>query len=1162
MSEKCSVYTVVSGDNLTLIARRFGFRDYQTIYDHEVNTEFKKLRPDPSVIFPGDKISIPNKVMKSIPAKEGEVVVCRVVKEKEIVPIKQIGILPVRYAFSDKIAESLNEQQEQIDSTDTNLESGLMSSGMRDYTLRQLRDGWLYVYNDTKGELDEYQITGSTYTKYDWDTVEQHTNSQAGDAKSILLYNEGDKLAVSFALLRWTDRVCEHMTTDAASRNAWMRQLDMGDYKSAPHTADITKLSELVADVDIEGDVSFNNTCTPLSDPGLEGNKDGLVLHKGASVEIDHTADLPDATEAIIVALDDSLADVKDLYLALSQPQIRHSLVMGSTEDEIENNSQKWEMAQFMRGLERVQLEESALPELVQNEPKLQAQFEIDFNEHLKIVEWDIGMNNGVPVPRPESVTRSIKARLKESSQYLKDQYDFTPTDDNIEHWLSKNTGTYNNEIDWPRLNEFVKEFEPGMKKNPPLIKQAHQDLLSAARIIGTDAMKLGLDVENADSVAHLLHITEALTSALMLTALDEDANNYLKAFLSEEGADNLFALTTSCFFKEHNEELEDWMRLHNNYHDDSSRQSSSIASKVAPLVTRIAEYQTMMGYNAAAAEGVEWYIKLQSAIQRRLNAFKTAAKGKAASQWIKLDLLFMSSFRPSDPVKATKHDADKMALRASIREMAIGKGDLYDEAIEAHNKKLKVATEKLKVVSHSPFPNGLTKKQAKKSRKNRSKAMTAASKEIVTIRESKPDLLEFKDKAIQKQAKQITEQFGKVAKGSAKIQDFVGEWGGTASVVAGLNFLMLTDKVAEYVNDYDFLNEQEKSRFVKESGTTLLWTISAVSEAVRGVYWNQVQNNNTLLLMNLKDVAKSKSLPVDTKILARNFGRSVAIMASFGAVASIAEIYLTQNEINDATGMEKLLLQGKLTALVISAGSYSASAVTTLASRAFGRGAVASVFAPLFATMLSIAGFAYLVFSVFSSVFKKTPLEKWVTYSTWGTNTKDWTLGKELLEYNKIMRKPQVEFSYEGSNYIPSSYDPKQVDKSLYKNALTMTLPGLDKYEEFEMAITTYPDINGREYMAYANGAIPVAAKLPEDVIDDGEWKQLDGAWQYKLNIETEYSLKKVIVYIIVKVDATTDIIYAAKGSNGEFDVMTPDRIEHPNEFEVNTLGVNEYGY
>ncbi|MFT5881452.1 MAG: hypothetical protein ACI86X_002594 [Moritella sp.] len=86
MSEKCSVYTVVSGDNFTLIARRFGFRNYQTIYDHELNAEFKKRRPDPNLIHPGDEIAIPNKVMKAVPAKEGEVLVCRLEKEKPIPP--------------------------------------------------------------------------------------------------------------------------------------------------------------------------------------------------------------------------------------------------------------------------------------------------------------------------------------------------------------------------------------------------------------------------------------------------------------------------------------------------------------------------------------------------------------------------------------------------------------------------------------------------------------------------------------------------------------------------------------------------------------------------------------------------------------------------------------------------------------------------------------------------------------------------------------------------------------------------------------------------------------------------------------------------------------------------------------------------------------------
>ena len=109
--------------------------------------------------------------------------------------------------------------------------------------------------------------------------------------------------------------------------------------------------------------------------------------------------------------------------------------------------------------------------------------------------------------------------------------------------------------------------------------------------------------------------------------------------------------------------------------------------------------------------------------------------------------------------------------------------------------------------------------------------------------------------------------------------------------------------------------------------------------------------------------------------------------------------------------------------------------------------------------------------FSVFSSFYKKTPLETWVKNSTWGTNTKGWSLDKELLEYNKIMRKPQVVFSNEGDNYNRSLYAQKQADNPLYKQPLVITLPSMDKYEEFDMAITTYPYINGTKEIGYGDG-------------------------------------------------------------------------------------------
>lgn len=55
------VYVVQQGDCLSSIAKKFGFRDWKVIYDDPNNKDFKKLRPDPNVVYPGDELFIPDK---------------------------------------------------------------------------------------------------------------------------------------------------------------------------------------------------------------------------------------------------------------------------------------------------------------------------------------------------------------------------------------------------------------------------------------------------------------------------------------------------------------------------------------------------------------------------------------------------------------------------------------------------------------------------------------------------------------------------------------------------------------------------------------------------------------------------------------------------------------------------------------------------------------------------------------------------------------------------------------------------------------------------------------------------------------------------------------------------------------------------------------------
>jgi hypothetical protein len=58
------IYTVVKGDNLTRIARKFGVRSWTDLYNHPDNEDFRAKRPNPNLIYPGDLVKIPAQLQR------------------------------------------------------------------------------------------------------------------------------------------------------------------------------------------------------------------------------------------------------------------------------------------------------------------------------------------------------------------------------------------------------------------------------------------------------------------------------------------------------------------------------------------------------------------------------------------------------------------------------------------------------------------------------------------------------------------------------------------------------------------------------------------------------------------------------------------------------------------------------------------------------------------------------------------------------------------------------------------------------------------------------------------------------------------------------------------------------------------------------------------
>ena len=73
-----SVHTVQAGDCLLSICHQYGFNDWKVLYDHPANAQLRKMRPDPHMLVPGDRVVIPERKAKVLEVASGKTHVFKV----------------------------------------------------------------------------------------------------------------------------------------------------------------------------------------------------------------------------------------------------------------------------------------------------------------------------------------------------------------------------------------------------------------------------------------------------------------------------------------------------------------------------------------------------------------------------------------------------------------------------------------------------------------------------------------------------------------------------------------------------------------------------------------------------------------------------------------------------------------------------------------------------------------------------------------------------------------------------------------------------------------------------------------------------------------------------------------------------------------------------
>ncbi|EGX6963773.1 MULTISPECIES: T6SS effector BTH_I2691 family protein [unclassified Vibrio] len=229
--------------------------------------------------------------------------------EKEATEASPAHFIPVRYA----IDQLETEETQPFGLPEEWKGQGPAKLNTVGYTLRQLRDGWLYVYDAINKSLDEYEIKGTQFTLYKLGESESPKSEQRGtpqDAKAFLTYVNGSVLSICFSEHRWTWHTFMRVLNNPSNHIDRMQTIVLSSNENQHNIAPIDKLTQVA---DIESSAVDDGR---FADSGIatKADEDGSVF-KPVAVESDLTSAIPEEESGYFVAIKDYAADIQDMSL-------------------------------------------------------------------------------------------------------------------------------------------------------------------------------------------------------------------------------------------------------------------------------------------------------------------------------------------------------------------------------------------------------------------------------------------------------------------------------------------------------------------------------------------------------------------------------------------------------------------------------------------------------------------------------------------------------------------------------------------------------------------------------------------------------------------------------------------------------------------------------
>lgn len=886
---------------------------------------------------------------------------------------KEIAIVPVRYALD----EGFVSPQCQPHPLPGKGFKGALTLKSRAYTLRQLRDGWLYVYDETAKVLDEYEIKGAQFI------------SASKGSKGHLLYLAPHTLMLIYSPERWTTRIKGEMTKNASLRGSWMRKvtpLSFATTLKAAHCGVIDLLAQ-VADLGMQNQ-DFSLSCTPLSQPEEEGKQGAIKLlrHKAAGTPAAYKAGMPDPKSAMMVALDDPLADLADLSMEVNNLLAKREALLGENEAIRKTNGHKLMMAEVSRNLARVRLDEKELPASVRgNVAKTQA-FEEALDDYLgdryladaESMSAEPGM-----VTFNSPMAQQADAKL----QRLRDQYGFNPSSKQVNQW--KERAAFQDEVDWHGLNGFIKQYQVPLNELELALGRAHEDLRNGVTRLKADPLPFGLDNRTTRGQAYLLTLIAEAAQATTLSCISQDHKKALEKLLDEKRQDNLLALAPYGFDA----------ALHKGLSEQTVDNTwlSTSSGDMTALFGRTADLETLLGEERLKQK--PWFQTVEAVIDAIKGAGQSLAKGAHAQ--------IMAAILPHAWKNSLAGNLRLVLLESLLGDKPLQVDSSFKLRWGGFQNKMQPIVKQIAIIS-SPPPGRSTTVQAINGQ------LRALQQELDTlIAAEMPQLVRLKGELYQQQARQYIGDYlasvrTGVSKGVSAMNERVPNLGSFGGLVALLNLWNLSVVIAGTAQNAQSIGRERANM---QMGSAFAWTGNAIAALYQGAAWEKLKPLTTgggkraLTAISIKAAIKEGEHAVWVK----SFAWRMVAFSSLGMAAAGLEAWDSWQASQDPliSGMEKTLLQMKAGVLLGQGGIFFTQLVFFGANGLFGFSSIAAIFAPWMLVGLFVLGAAYLVLTVLLNIFKRSDLEKWLLQSTWGKQPANWSAEDELARFELLVNKP-----------------------------------------------------------------------------------------------------------------------------------------------------------